>query len=154
ADLAEGPVTSGEVYEVMPFDNQIMTMRLTGAEIDSVLEQGLRGLGTVQVSGLRYVFDRTRPPGHRVISIEREGGRPLDPAATYLVATNDFMAQGGDGYRTFSQGRDLTRTGVLVRQAMEEDLAALDSKGKPLDVPLSGRIRDLAPVPPPTEQKG
>jgi 2',3'-cyclic-nucleotide 2'-phosphodiesterase (5'-nucleotidase family) len=58
------------------------------------------------VSGLRFSYDPQVEPGSRVSNVE-VGGRPIEPAATYSVATNDFMANGGDGYTAFREGRML-----------------------------------------------
>ncbi len=101
ADLPEGPVTNGNVLDALPFVNNLVVCEMTGAQVREVLEQGLsleRGL--VQVSGLTATYDLGRPAGHRLVSATI-GGRPLDSARTYRVATNSFLTQGGDLYETF-----------------------------------------------------
>ncbi len=101
ADLPEGPVTNGNVLDALPFVNNRVVCELTGDQIREVLEQGLsleRGL--VQVSGLVATYDLGRPSGRRLVAVT-VGGRPLDPARTYRVATSSFLTQGGDLYETF-----------------------------------------------------
>ncbi len=101
ADIPEGEVTNGHVLDALPFLNTVVEVDLTGAQLREVLEQGLtleRGL--VQTSGLRGAYDLSRPGGRRLVSIEIEG-RPLEDARVYRVATNSFVAQGGDLYATF-----------------------------------------------------
>src|SRR5215813_1697376 len=103
ADLPEGQVTNGNVLDALPFLNTLVVCEMTGAQIREVLEQGLsleRGL--VQVSGITAAYDLRRPVGRRLSSVAI-GGQPLDPARVYRVATNSFLAQGGDLYQTFVQ---------------------------------------------------
>ena len=56
-----------------------------------------------QVSGLSFTFDAAKPAGERVVEVT-VGGQPLDPAASYRVATNDYMLGGGDGYASLGKG--------------------------------------------------
>ncbi|AFV75580.1 5'-nucleotidase/2',3'-cyclic phosphodiesterase-like hydrolase [Thermus oshimai JL-2] len=104
--IPKGPITVGKVYEVLPFGNTLVVMDLKGREILEALENGVsQWEGTagrfLQVSGLRYAFDLSRPAGSRVVRVEvkeGEGYRPLDLEATYRVVTNNFIAAGGDGF--------------------------------------------------------
>ena len=101
ADLPEGTVTNGNVLDALPFLNTLVVCEMTGAQIREVLEQGLsleRGL--VQASGLRAIYDLTRPTGRRLVEL-KIGGVLVDDRRTYSVATNSFLAQGGDLYQTF-----------------------------------------------------
>ena len=95
-----------------------------GSDLREAIENGLSRLPALagrfpQVSGMRVEYDPQRPPGSRVLSIE-VGGAPLDPDRIYRVATNDFMARGGDGYaalrrRTSRWCRSTTRRGCPTR---------------------------------------
>ena len=144
AALDAGPVTVKDVYEVMPFDNRIATVHLTGAQVLDAVETGVKGDGCVQIAGLRYAFDRSRPRGERVVKLETAGGAPIDPKATYLVATNDFMAQGGDGFDVFAKGPDLKVTEMLVRDALVADCEARTKRGEKLVMALDGRIQEVS----------
>ncbi len=146
ADLAAGVVTRGAIYEVMPFDNTIYTMVLTGAEVKLALEQGLQFGRVAQVSGIAYRYDPSRPELERVIALTLADGAPLDPARRYLVACNDFMATGGDNYGVLSKGAERRDTALLVRDAMEAIVAARSANGGALDLQADGRIiRDSGP---------
>ena len=110
---------------------------MTGRQIREVLEQGLtleRGL--IQVSGLTGTYDLGRPPGSRLLSAE-VGGRPLDDARTYRVATNSFLAQGGDLYTTFLQAKKVADTGVLLPEIVAENRSARPARVEP---PAGGRF--------------
>lgn len=101
ADLPAGVVTNGNVLDALPFLNSLVVCDMTIAQIREVLEQGLsleRGL--IQVSGLRATYDLSRPIGTRLITLQI-GDRPVDDQKTYRVATNSFLAEGGDLYQTF-----------------------------------------------------
>lgn len=143
ADLPEGAVTKGTIYEVMPFDNTVFTLDLTGAEIRLALEQGLRRGRVTQVSGIRYAFDLTRPEMDRVVTLADSSGAPLDPAKTYRLAVNDFMATGGDDYDVLSKGANRTNTGITVRELLEEYVVATTREGKALDYKPEKRIERL-----------
>jgi 5'-nucleotidase len=109
---APGQVTYGEVFAVQPFNNLVVTQTFTGAQLKDVLEQQFPGFGgqTVQrilqpSNGFTYSYDPTRPLGDRVLDM-RLGGVAIDPAATYRVTTNDFLANGGDGFTNLTVGTD------------------------------------------------
>ena len=124
AELPQGTVTRSDLYEVMPFDNTIVTVELTGAEIRRLLEEGLMRERVMQVSGIRYRFDLGRLSGSRVTALLDGEGRPLDERRTFRVAVNDFMAAGGDDLATLTQARRRVDTNIGVRDAIENDLRA------------------------------
>ena len=113
ADLPAGPVDMGRVLDCFPFLNDSVTLDMPGGAIRSVLEQGFSlQAGMIQVSGLRAWYDMARPVGHRLVRAEI-GGEPLDLERRYLVTTNTFLEQGGDGYAGFRDGRVVARDAVL-----------------------------------------
>lgn len=103
--IGKGPVRIRNVQSVLPFGDYIVAIRLTGTQIREALEYGVsaieEGAGRFpQVSGLAFTFSPSAPPGSRLREIA-VGGKPLEPGREYVVATNDFLAAGGDGYKTF-----------------------------------------------------
>ncbi|HYN92997.1 MAG TPA: bifunctional metallophosphatase/5'-nucleotidase [Pilimelia sp.] len=105
-----GEVTFGEAFTVQPFNNLVVTQTFTGAQLREVLEQqfiGYAGQTTqriLQVSaGFTYTYDLTMPVGSRVSALALDGV-PIDPAASYQVTTNDFLANGGDGFTRLTTG--------------------------------------------------
>lgn len=124
--INEGPITLGDAFRVLAFDNTIVTLQLTGAQIREALENGVsmveQGAGRFpQVSGMSYVFERARPAGARIVEV-RVAGAPLDPGRLYSVATNDFLADGGDGYVVFRAGRQRRDTQKDLRDLFIEYL--------------------------------
>ena len=111
---ANGQVTYGEAFTVQPFNNLVVTQTFTGAQLKDVLEQQFVGFGgqttqrILQVSaGLTYSWDSTAPAGSKVSALALNG-TPIDPAAGYQVTTNDFLANGGDGFSNLTQGTGRT----------------------------------------------
>ncbi len=142
ANLAAGEITRGAIYDIMPFDNTIVTEKLTGDEVKLALEQGLRNERITQVSGLRYTLDLSKPKGSRVVSLALADGTPLDPAKLYKVAVNNFMATGGDNYNVLATGAEKTDTGLLIRGAMEALVRDRCKAGGVLDIRPDGRIAE------------
>ncbi len=102
--LREGRVTLGDVLDALPFGNTLATLKLTGADVRAALEQGLQpGRGAFpQLAGARMAFDTSRLMGDRITRLEVRGPdgawAAVEPGRQYLVATNNFMRGGGDGY--------------------------------------------------------
>jgi 5'-nucleotidase len=124
----DGVVTYGEAFTVQPFTNYVDTMSLTGAQLDTILEQQFdnpspganRILSTS--SSLTYSWSASAPKGDKVSNIEING-LAVDPAATYRVAENSFLASGGDNFTGFTAGTGLI-TGAVDLDALNDYLAA------------------------------
>ena len=109
--IEPGVLTKRDVLSIVPFNNKVVKLQLTGAVIRAALEHGVASLGTEaqpgrfpQVSGIRFVFDTSRLPGQRVTSIAING-KPLDDKKTYTLATTSYVAiDAGDGYDMFRKG--------------------------------------------------
>ncbi|MFD0854499.1 5'-nucleotidase C-terminal domain-containing protein, partial [Actinomadura adrarensis] len=104
----DGVVTYGEAFDVQPFNNLMGVVTLTGAQLDALLEQQWTSAGEkiLQPSAtLNFTIDRGRPVGDRVSGITVDG-TPVDPSATYRVAANSFLLDGGDGFTVFTEGTD------------------------------------------------
>ena len=105
--IAQGKITVKDIYAVLPFDNYLVAISLTGAQIKAALEHGVarleeRSRSFPQVSGLTFTYSRSAPAGFRVKDV-MVGGRPLDPQREYVVATDDYLGAGGDGYTVFGE---------------------------------------------------
>ena len=102
-------ITRRDILAELPFGNRVVTIEITGAELKHALENALAQMPNAagrfpQVSGLTIEADPNRPPGDRIVSI-KVGDAPLDERKTYRVATNDFLARGGDGYTAFRDAK-------------------------------------------------
>lgn len=97
-----GVITLEDVLDIHPFENIVVTLELTGREIIDALEHGVSRHpdhwgGFMQVSGIEYTFAPDQEPGERIVEV-LFAGVPIDEDLTYIVATNDFLAAGGDEY--------------------------------------------------------
>ncbi len=133
APIAAGPITKKTIYAVLPFDNTIMTAQITGAQILEVLEKKVLPVAVLnygdkfsgpdgsflQVSGMSYTLDLAA----KTVSEVLVGGQPLDPAKTYLMATQNFMMTGGDGYTLFAKLANPYSTSVFQRDMVIEWIA-------------------------------
>ena len=118
ADLTYNPgvLTKRDVLSILPFNNPVIKVEITGKTLREVLEHGVARSAEdnepgrfPQVSGLSFKFDTTKPAGNRTSEI-MVGGKPLDEKKTYTLATSDFLvSRGGDGYTMFEG------TNVLIK---------------------------------------
>lgn len=147
-DIAMGEVTFAQAVNVLPFNNTLVTMELTGAQIKAVLEDALENAlrtgGSTgaypYASGLRYHVDASKTQGARVSNVEvnsRVAGSwaAIDDAATYTVVTNDFIAAGQDGYTTFGtifSAGNYINTFTLYTQGFIDYIKDLAAQGQSL----------------------
>jgi 2',3'-cyclic-nucleotide 2'-phosphodiesterase (5'-nucleotidase family) len=139
-------ITSGQVLTVLPFGNVVVTLDLNGAELKTMLENGVSAMPGIdgrfaQVSGLCFTYDIDAAPGSRVMSAVRQledgscGGVAVDLTAgtTYTLAENDFMANGGDGYPDFSSR-------AVSREFMDQVVSDYIAANSPIAPTIEGRI--------------
>lgn len=149
ASIDQGTVTMGEVLTVLPFQNTLATFKISGKDLVAGLESGLSqiedGAGRFpQVAGLKYSFDKSvAPNAGRVKSVEvMENGAwaPINPDKQYLVATNNYVRQGGDGYKVFAEkATDAYDYGPGLEQVVADYLGA----HRPYTPKLDGRITEV-----------
>lgn len=116
-----GEITAGILYEVMPFDNTLYTMKLSGADIKANIEHGIMNddIGWVQIAGVKVTYNSGAEAGNRITSMVLEDGTPVEMDNYYTVVTNDFMFTGGDNYN-FENSKDGLDTFVPIRDALME----------------------------------
>jgi 5'-nucleotidase len=109
AKKEDGSVSYADVFASQPFRNQLVTLTLTGSQIKAMLEQQWldpKRPRILQVSkGFNYTWDGAKPQGERVIADRISlNGQPIDPAASYRVTVNNYLAVGGDGFTALKEG--------------------------------------------------
>ena len=120
-DVPAGEITAGKLYEVMPFDNTLYTMKLSGADIKANIEHGIMNddIGWIQIAGVKVTYNPEAEAGNRITSMVLEDGTPVEMDKYYTVVTNDFMFTGGDNYN-FENAKDGLNTFVPIRDALME----------------------------------
>ncbi|WP_089101720.1 bifunctional metallophosphatase/5'-nucleotidase [Streptomyces hyaluromycini] len=142
----DGVVTYAEGFTVQPFANTVNLQDFTGAQLIQVLKEQVSGVNAAAPkilqpsANLTYTLDLTKTGADRVVTDSvKLNGTAVDPAATYRVATNSFLAGGGDGFTTLGQGTgDLVGTDDLA--ALAQYLTANSSAASPLAPPAANRI--------------
>ncbi|MCA0433115.1 MAG: bifunctional metallophosphatase/5'-nucleotidase [Proteobacteria bacterium] len=139
---AGSALTRRDVLSELPFGNTTVLVEVTGLQILEALENGFSqiedgGGRFPQVSGLTIEVDKSKGPGQRVLSVLM-AGKPLDPVATYKLATNDFMLNGGDGYVAFRKGKVLV-DGAAGKLMANDVMVKIRAAGT-VDAKVEGRI--------------
>ncbi|MGW0754921.1 bifunctional metallophosphatase/5'-nucleotidase [Streptomyces sp. NPDC002814] len=142
----DGVVTYAEGFTVQPFANTVNLQDFTGTQLIQVLKEQVSGVNSASPkilqpsAGLTYTLDLTKTGADRVVTDSiKLNGTAVDPAATYRVATNSFLAGGGDGFPTLGLGtNDLVGADDLT--ALEKYLTANSSATDPIEPPKPERI--------------
>lgn len=118
-NIPAGEITAGILYEVMPFDNTLYTMKLSGADVKSNIEHGIMNedIGWIQISGVKVTYNPDAEAGNRITSMVLEDGTVVEMDKYYTVVTNDFMFTGGDKYN-FENSKDGLDTFIPIRDAL------------------------------------
>lgn len=114
--LEKGNVTIGDMYEILPFDNTLVTLEVTGEDLVKLIEHGIntKGFGWGQFAGIKVWYDKETG---KVSSIRLNDGTKIEKDKYYTVTLNDFMITGGDGY-DFSKAKNIKDTCIVMRDAM------------------------------------
>ncbi|MDP4238150.1 MAG: 5'-nucleotidase [Bacteroidota bacterium] len=128
-----GNITVGKVFELMPFENELVIVWLKGDKLEQLL-QYFAGMGGEGVSGLRLEIEN-RKAIHITV-----GGKPLDTEKLYSIATNDYLAAGNDNMFQLAQYEKKVNTGIKVRDMLLEYIKGETKKGNKIQSKLDGRI--------------
>lgn len=139
-NLFAGTVTWGTLFTIQPFGNTLVKMNMSGKDIRKVLnEQWKTGLNILQVSGLRYTWDSSKPYYDRIQSLSLEDGTPIEDEMLYSITVNSFLANGGDHFSTFLKGSERIE-GMTDLEAIVQYIPLLTSGGSSLE---SDRIKQI-----------
>ena len=137
AGLPAGGVSFGDLYQVLPFQNRLVTLRVKGAVIRQALEHAVDGTRPeAHVSGMEVWYDPRRRPGHRVTKVKLENGKDLGSGTTYTLAVGDFLAAGGSGF-TMLTPFPATDAGMTDLDAVLRYLTILR---QPVEAPRDSRL--------------
>ncbi|UCE02139.1 MAG: 5'-nucleotidase C-terminal domain-containing protein [Candidatus Latescibacterota bacterium] len=125
--LQAGPITEGDLFELIPFENTLVTARLHSNELRALLESQPQH---ARVSGLRFTYEPKAAAGERLRALRDASGGVFDARRDYLVVTNNFLAHGGDGFHGFLDGRDVTWTDLRVRDVVRDWIVARAPAGE------------------------
>lgn|GEM_PF-22554 len=146
----KGEITMGLMYELMPFDNTIVTLNIKGADLKRVIEHGImaQGFKPGQFYGLKVYYDKDAEANSRIKGMTLLDGTPIEMDKYYKVVTNDFIVDKGDQY-DFTGAKDIVDTGKPIRDEMAallksmtaEELRALEAiASKPEEMMINGDV--------------
>jgi len=144
-----GILTKRDVLSILPFNNPIVKVEVTGRILKQILEHGVARSGPgednepgrfPQVSGLKFAFDPRKPAGGRVVTVTISG-QPLDESKTYTIATSDFLvSRGGDGYTMFKNGKVLAGAAGAPKDSDAFEAAIKNSPDSTISPVVEGRV--------------
>ncbi|WP_282938346.1 5'-nucleotidase C-terminal domain-containing protein [Paenibacillus sp. RC67] len=163
ASIEAGPITKGQVITVLPFGNYIQTKKVKGSDIVAALELGVSSYpeslgGFPHVGGITFTLDAGKPSGSRVSEVKVKG-QPIDADKLYVLATNDFMAAGGDQYTMFkdyplaNDFSSLEESVIAYLQKKGAVLPSADSRIKVIAAAPKPQAAPSEPTPAPVEAK-
>ena len=136
--ISRGPITMGTIFEVMPFENQIVLCDLPGETVSKLIERLVKRATdqtTDALSGATIVACEGKVRSALV------DGAPIDPRKVYTLATSDFLQQGGASYEMLKECRRLTETGVTIRQALIDFIRAETRARREIRASAADRFR-------------
>lgn len=134
SNIEQGVVTVSSIFELSPFENSLVFMTLTANQMRRVADH-IASRGGEPLAGMTLSIDKHIAKGFDIVI----AGEPLDDNATYVVATNNYIADGGDGFGFFV---DLPRfdTGLMLREIIIDYIETLTREGRHLTSPADTRI--------------
>ncbi len=135
SDIPAGPIAYGQLYNVLPFDNQLTAMDLTGAQIKAIMEiaASCPRVNTL-VAGMSFEYNCNKDRGSRISNMKIQG-KPMELNKVYRVETIDYLATGGDGQTPFIEGKNLVYGDLTI-----DVVVAYVTKNSPLNIKVEGRI--------------
>jgi 5'-nucleotidase/UDP-sugar diphosphatase len=140
--IDSGDITKGEIITVLPFGNYVVAKKVKGADIKAALELGARvypepNPAFLQVAGLTYAIDKNKPAGEKVSAVKVKG-QDLDLDQEYLLATNDFLAAGGDSYTMFKD-QPVVSEGSALDEILQNYIAVRGTVTPGVEGRITGR---------------
>jgi 5'-nucleotidase len=156
ADLTYNPgmLTKRDVLAILPFNNPIVKIEISGKTLREVLEHGVARSAEdsepgrfPQVSGITFTYDISKPAGSRVSEI-KIGGQPLNESKTYTLATSDFLVtRGGDGYTMFKDAKILIKAEEAQKDSEVFERAIRQSPNSTISPKVEGRMKKIGNKP-------
>lgn len=137
-NIKAGPVKVGDIYEVMPFENELVVADYTGAEILDIIRTGVQRRLGEPCSGIKAVLSGTVEAP--VLTITWADGSAIDPEATYAVATTDYLLASGDSISSLKKGRNAFTTGLPLRQLLLDAAVQAGRVKRPIIPPAGDRF--------------
>ncbi|MGA9996484.1 MAG: 5'-nucleotidase C-terminal domain-containing protein [Pyrinomonadaceae bacterium] len=147
-EITAGELSVRDIFDLMPFENALVTIDLTGAQVRRILEVMMANDEPAE-SGARIKFRRAGDKGYQIVDLKFIGAdgteQPLDDAATYTILTTDYLLNRGGSYAVLKEGKNANPLGITIRDAVINYVKDFAAKGKSVSVQLDGRYKGERP---------
>ncbi|QHL87252.1 hypothetical protein GU926_07325 [Nibribacter ruber] len=132
--IDQGPVTVGDIFELMPFENEMMVLTLSGKTVQEMFDFAA-ARKILSVSNATFTVQNGKPLNIMI------GGKPFDPDKTYTLAISDYLANGGDNMGFLKDALQSEKASLLARDAIMQEVKQLTAQGKPVTGAKDGRVK-------------
>ena len=138
--LRQGNLTVGDIFELMPFENEVMVITVNGMVVKQLLNYATQphiyqqAAKTISTSNVSYQIINNKPKNILI------GGQPFDSTKTYTIALSDYLAKGGDNLDFIKNQVSSEKAGILLREAIIKYIKELAAQGKPVEAKVEGRV--------------
>lgn len=138
--LRQGNLTLGDIFELMPFENELMVITVTAPVVKQLLiyasQEHIYKLEkkVLSTSNVTYSIRNNQPENILI------GGQPFDSTRTYTIALSDYLATGGDNLDFIKNQVSAEKVGILLREAITKHIKELTAQGKPIEAKIEGRV--------------
>ncbi|MCF6357227.1 MAG: 5'-nucleotidase C-terminal domain-containing protein [Draconibacterium sp.] len=131
--LPKGEITVGKIFELMPFENEMVYLQLTGNQIQEFLNQ-IAEKGGISIGGVRFIISNEQAKSVQINGVD------IKLNEKYWLVTNDYIAEGGDGLTVFTQRLKMIKSGKKIRDIIINHLEQKYKNGKVITAKLDGRV--------------
>ncbi|HEX8775237.1 MAG TPA: 5'-nucleotidase [Pyrinomonadaceae bacterium] len=142
--IAEGDISSSDIYELLPFENALVTLELSGEQLRRFLNLTVEHRNAQSGARIVYRTNKELKKSELVnVKLRDAGGAEIeiDPAATYTIVTIDYLVKRGGDYSVLQEGKNLRPLSLTMRDAVLEYVKAETAAGRPIKAMLDGRFR-------------
>ncbi|MCG8321394.1 MAG: 5'-nucleotidase C-terminal domain-containing protein [Cytophagales bacterium] len=132
--ISKGPITKEKIFELMPFENNMLVLELSGSLTQQFFDHCAKTLRN-NVAGARFTIENDKAAGVRI------NGKTLDPNSSYTLAISDYLAEGGGGFGFLNQANRLANLNYKIRDMIIDHIKDLTDQNKMIEAQLDGRIK-------------
>ncbi len=135
--IAKGNITVGKIFELAPFDNELVVVTLEGKYCKQLFDLMAQNNGAPCSKELRFDIENNKAVNITI------SGQPFDESAVYNILTNDYVASGGDKTEPMKNAKSITSLNLMVREALIQQLRNRNKSAQPINIQLDGRIKQI-----------
>lgn len=132
--IPAGQIKVGDVFELMPFENELLVLTLPGVTVQKLFQFGAEKK-IVSIANATFAVQNNQAMDVLI------GGKPLNEQQKYTLAVSDYLANGGDNLSFLQEATQAEKTGILLREAIINHIRQLTAQGKPVEARVEGRVK-------------